>query len=158
MWRSIPWWSLTVLTFSFVVLFSSITTKSGDCCQSLSKLSTGMKYPNIFNLRIHPAQGRRRYGAAGSDVLVTQIVRGQHEGKMLPFCNNCSLKHACYWHKCTLRTVFLSNLAQILTSCSKINVISADIRSIFQCTEVYFILPTDEKRTHFTSKVLLTQF
>ncbi len=31
----------------------------------------------------------------------------------------------------------------------------ADIRSISQCREVNFILPTDEKRT---SKVLLTQF
>ncbi len=36
------------------------------------------------------------------------------------------------------------------------NVKLADRRSISQCMEVYFILPTDEKRTHFTSKVLLT--
>ena len=41
----------------------------------------------------------------------------------------------------TLKTVFLNNLAQI-----------------DQCTKVYFILSTEEKRTHFTSKVLLTQF
>ncbi len=39
------------------------------------------------------------------------------------------------------------------------NVKSADIRSISQCTEVYLlILTADEKRTHLTSRVLLTQF
>ncbi len=43
--------------------------------------------------------------------------------------------------------MFLSNLAQILTSCSKMNDKSTDIRSISQCTEVYFILITDEKHT-----------
>ena len=52
--------------------------------------------------------------------------------------------------------MFLSNLAQILTS--KMNVKSADIRSISQCAKAFSILPTNEQRTHFTSKVLLTQF
>ena len=44
--------------------------------------------------------------------------------------------------------VFLSNLVQILTSCSEMNVKSADIRSVSQCTEAYFILPAEEKRMH----------
>ncbi len=48
----------------------------------------------------------------------------------------------------TRAIVFLSNLVQILTSCNKMNVKSADICSISQYTEVYFILPTDEKRIH----------
>ena len=48
--------------------------------------------------------------------------------------------------------MFLSNLAQILTSYSEMDVKSADIRSISQCREVYVILSTDEKRTPFYFK------
>ena len=56
-------------------------------------------------------------------------------------------------------TVFLSNLPQNLTSCSKMNVKSADIRSISQYTNRgLFYLRTEEKYIYFTSKVLLTEF
>ncbi len=77
---------------------------------------------------------------------------GQHRARGCPFY----LKTRVLLISIYIEDVFLSSLAQILTSCGKMNVNSADIRSICQCMEVYFILPTDEKRTHFTSKVLLT--
>ncbi len=49
--------------------------------------------------------------------------------------------------------------AQILTSCSKMNVKSADIRSISQYTDRgLFYLRMEEKYIYFTSKVLLTEF
>ena len=65
---------------------------------------------------------------------------------------NCNSKRARCWYEFKLRTVFLSNLAQILTSCSKMNVKSTIVHSIFQCTEAYFILPTDKKRSHLISR------
>ena len=57
-----------------------------------------------------------------------------------------------------IKDCVLSNSAQILTSCSKINSKSADIHSISQCTEVYFILSMDKICTYLISNVLLTQF
>ncbi len=72
------------------------------------------------------------------------IVRGQHGGKALPFLQELYFKTLVLL---TLRIVFLNNLSQTLTSSNKINVKSADIRSISQCTEVYFILSMAEKRT-----------
>ena len=38
-----------------------------------------------------------------------------------PFCKKWTLKRACYLHEFTTRTVFQSNLAQILTSRSKMS-------------------------------------
>ncbi len=88
-------------------------------------------------------RGARATGPAGETAPVAQIVQGQEVGHF----TRTALQN-------TRGIVFLSNLSQILTSCSKMNVKSADksadIRSICQCTEVYFILPTHEKRTLFT--------
>ena len=63
-----------------------------------------------------------------------QIVRGAARGQEVrPFLyKSCTSKHACYRQKIKLRTVLLSNVARILTSCSEMNVKSADIRSIPQ--------------------------
>ncbi len=54
-----------------------------------------------------------------------------------------------YQHEFKLRAAVLSNLAQILTSCSNMNVKSVDIRNISQFTEAYFILCMEG--TYFTS-------
>ena len=48
-----------------------------------------------------------------------------------------------------IKTVFQSNLARILISCSQMNVISTNVRNIPNFIEAYFILCTSEKSIHF---------
>ena len=57
----------------------------------------------------------RATGAVGSAAFVAQLVRGQNEGRSCPFYKNFTSKYACYSHEFKLKTVFLSNFAQVLT-------------------------------------------
>ena len=89
-------------------------------------------------------QRRRAHGSGGVNCpRCPNSTGGSMRGKRgCPFLQELHFKT-----RVLLRTVFLSNLVQVLTTCNKMNIKSANIRSISQYTKVCFILSTNEKRT-----------